>query len=159
MLNQKQNGPMRLKKTHFYSIFLSIILLTFLPFSPLIIFNPTSSAPKGFYLIRSSQLPGKNDYVITKNIEGVENVRTPDSMLKKIAGYVGDLYCSTADSLIIAGNKYERIEGFDFEDISGVLKEDEYLLINDVYNSYDSRYYGIVGKENITKVVSFFTWE
>lgn len=137
---------------------------------PVVIYNPTPSVPKGFYLRTDAELaPGvlvRADvparavaYLTTRGYEG------EGSFLKPIAAIAGDHVCAKGAQIMVNGTlRAER----DSADASGralpswsgcrTLRAGEAFLLAPPRKSFDSRYYGPVSTDTLKPVRPLWTF-
>lgn len=132
-----------------------IVVSACAPPTPILIYNASASVPLGFYRVVSGA-PKRGDFVL---------VRTPDSvrvlaaqrgylpigvpLVKHLAAAVGDEVCTSKKVVIINGAVVARQHKTDSRgrplprwNDCRKLKQDEYFLLADAPDSFDSRYFG-----------------
>lgn len=153
-------------KKIFYSFVLLLIFyisLTFLIKDNLwIAINTTRSLPDKFFIIKKSPnylnkgdiitfnfIQKNNPYYKYKSKFVKINICTEGNYLKVISD---KYYCDDRLFAVAMKNdsKKNPIKNFVFD---GIIPVDNYFVIGSAFNSYDSRYWGLVNKENITGVV------
>lgn len=149
---------------------ISIGLLTLVmatSFIPKIIYNPSASAPAGFYFVRQGIIPEGGDYVLLALPETVkmmahkrQYVGQDIPLLKQVFAQFGDHICIKYDVVYV---NYEAVAEVKSYDPSGrkmpvwkgcrKLEKGELFLLNlySVY-SFDSRYFGPVKQNEIIGV-------
>ena len=141
---------------------------------PLIVYNPSASAPLGFYRVHPDEPISKGDLVLAHLPEAAARLAANRGYLplsvpvvKRVAALAGDLVC--ADSGIVVLN--DRVaadtllidrEGRPLPAWHGcrVLTPDEvFLLTEDVPASFDGRYFGPISSSSVIgKLVPLWTW-
>ncbi len=126
--------------------------------------NPTQSQPYRFFLVLKDRPFGRGD-LIAFRFPGSEYYPEGSLFVKEIEGIPGDhldiredrtvwLNGEFLDHVRAADSKGRAVQPFLF---SGIIPEGHYFLYAPVPNSYDSRYYGLIGKERIVgKVIPLF---
>lgn len=134
------------------------------PSVPRLVWNLSASAPVGLYRVSPRAMPDPGDMVIAwipPNVRELAAHRRyiPANvpLVKRVAGSRDDLVCAHDEAITINGH---RITGRLLEDSVGrpmpwwqgcrLLGKGEYfLLMDEVPNSFDSRYFGPVGSGDI----------
>ncbi|SDB16709.1 signal peptidase I [Fusobacterium necrophorum] len=127
--------------------------------------NNSPSVPVGFYLKKEQDIYFKDNIVFFKVPDNVGrflkelNLIKEENkyILKKIGGVEGDhivikdkkLYINDVFIYEVIEHTFHKIPLNPIENLDYILKEDEYFLIGDLKESYDSRYFGVVKKEQI----------
>ncbi|KDE62772.1 signal peptidase I [Fusobacterium necrophorum] len=127
--------------------------------------NNSPSVPVGFYLKKEQDIYFKDNIVFFKVPDNVRrflkelNLIKEENkyILKKIGGVEGDhivikdkkLYINDVFIYEVIEHTFHKIPLNPIENLDYILKEDEYFLIGDLKESYDSRYFGVVKKEQI----------
>jgi len=129
---------------------------------PILVWNASASVPIGLYRVISGA-PKRDDFVL---------VRTPDSvkmladergylpvgvpLVKHIAAVVGDDVCAlnlavTINEKVVARQLESDRAGRPLPHWNGCRKldQDEYFLLTEAADSFDSRYFGPVARANI----------
>ena len=153
----------------------TILVISLFIKSPIkVIYNPSTSAPTGIYLIVNSTLK-KGDYVLANIPEqarmlAVERQYLPENIpiLKPVAAESGDHICIKNDRVLINGKSIAMLleqdsKGRELVQWTGcrMLFENEFFLLS-TYTpySYDSRYFGPVTRKMIIgKAVPFWVFE
>lgn len=155
-------------------IALSSILLASvsrIEYLPSIIYNPSQSAPIGFYIIDQKALPAVGDYILVHIPQSVKKmaiesryVGSDVPLLKKLFAISGDHICRKDGQLYINHRPVTKVKT---HDPSGrilpiwngcrLLKEGEYFVLS-LYSDYsfDSRYFGPVMQNRIIGVATYF---
>ena len=138
-----------------------------------VIYNPTESAPKGYYLIVNSTIQ-KGDYVLANipmqaRILAEKRQYLPKGVpiLKPVMAGYGDHICIRNDRVFINGRALAMLfkkdsRGRKLLPWKGCRKlSDEFFLISTYTNrSYDSRYFGPVTREKVIgKAVPLWIYE
>ena len=146
------------------TLFVSVVCAPLLVKMPIkIIYNPTNSAPKGYYLVQETT-PKVGDYVLSNlsvevKILAAERLYLPIKIpiLKPIAAGYGEHVCVKNAQIFINGKAVARLLGRDSKGRilspwmgCRSLREDELLLLS-TYSpySFDSRYFGPVTRKMI----------
>lgn len=125
-------------------------------FDPRLIYNPTASAPRGWYTVRPIHRARIGDFVIVhlpKTIASLADSRgyLPSNvpLLKRVGAIAGQWVCETSGVLRIDGAVVAKIRAADhagrrLTSWSGcrVLRDDELFLLSMSSSSFDSRYFG-----------------
>ena len=138
-------------------------------FIPKIIYNPSASAPAGFYFVRQETVPEVGDYVLLTLPEPVKMMALERQymgqdipLLKQVSAKPGDHVCIRYDVVYV---NYEAVTEVKSYDPSGrkmpiwkgcrKLEEGEFFLLNlySVY-SFDSRYFGPVRQNEIIGIAT-----
>jgi conjugative transfer signal peptidase TraF len=126
--------------------------------------NPTASQPYRLFIILKEQ-PSKRGDLVAFRFPGSHYYKEGVLFVKEVKGLPGDhleirsdrtvrLNGVFLDTVRAADSKGKAVQPFLF---SGIIPEGHYFLYAPVPNSYDSRYYGLIGKERIVgKVISLF---
>lgn len=119
-------------------------------FGPIFFINRTASMPQGIYAKNGGGLFKKGDIIIFN--EG----RRKSNLIKYIAAVSGDRYCFDeagalwVNEIPIAQKNIEKYsQPFLAQSICNILNEGELLVIGDHENSYDSRYFGPIKKNDV----------
>ncbi len=151
-----------------YTFIAKLIILLLIFFSitfclSRITYNVTDSLTKGIYLKKLFPDYKKGDLVLfimdKKYSKYIENFPNKDKMkniylLKRIEAVEGDIIETRSDgTLLINGRirgKILRIKGItdNIENTRYILKKDEYYLMGDTKESFDSRYLGIFNRKD-----------
>ncbi|MDD7411467.1 signal peptidase I [Fusobacterium gastrosuis] len=127
--------------------------------------NNSPSVPVGFYLKKDQDIYFKNNVVFFKVPDNIRrflkelNLIKEENkyILKKIGGVEGDhiiikdkkLYINDIFIYEVIEHTFNGVPLNPIENLDYVLKENEYFLIGDLKESYDSRYFGVVQKEQL----------
>lgn len=151
-------------------------------FSGVFIFNETDSLPIGYYIVEEDTstielkdiiriCPKKENKAIQLGIErGYLTLVNNDncfivSLLKIVYAKEGD-YVECKKNEVLINEKIYQVQHSDSQNrvlpicnIKRTLAKDEYFVMTEKFNSFDSRYFGIVNKEEImSKAKPFITW-
>ncbi len=129
---------------------------------PLLIYNPSSSVPTGFY-VRAPGAPRLGDFVIVRAaVASPEEAAQrdyadpTDRFIKRLAAVAGNTICASGSQVEIDGERIiTRQEtsalGRPLPTWSGcrTLPEGEVLLLGDTPDSFDGRYWGPISVRDI----------
>ncbi|MDD4616738.1 MAG: S26 family signal peptidase [Alphaproteobacteria bacterium] len=130
--------------------------------TPVFVWNASASVPVGFYRIVSGT-PKRGDFVFVRTPESVETLAAQRCYLpigvplvKHFAAAVGDKVCASKRAVTINGAmvayqlKTDRV-GRPLPIWKGCrrLEQDEFFLLADAPDSFDSRYFGPVTRANL----------
>lgn len=121
-----------------------------------LLFTLTPSLSHRVYLMERTKEVGKNDYVVF-SLKGDRVAKDKDTLLKRVS-------CAEGDTIKIVGKEYlcnglslgtakdlslkgERLENFVYE---GVIGRGLLFVTGDHKDSYDSRYFGFIRKDQVT---------
>ena len=131
---------------------------------PLVIYNPTDSAPRGFYLITASEGPARGDLVAAELPFEAENLAAERGYLPAGLPVIKTVWATAGDRICVENRRLSAPERPDLivleTDRAGrpmplwngcrTLGPDEILLAsNAVANSFDGRYFGPVPAANV----------
>lgn len=126
--------------------------------------NPTESQPYRIFLILKKKPFGREDLVAFR-FPGSEYYAEGSLFVKEVQGIPGDrleirdgrtvwLNGRFLDTVRAADSQGKEVKPFSF---NGLIPEGHYFLYSPAPNSYDSRYYGLIGKERIVgKAISLW---
>lgn len=134
-----------------------------------VIYNPTISAPKGFYFIRQKPSYVSGDIVVAMLPMSAEKLaverrylppKTP--VLKTVYGVSDDELCFEDGTLFVNGTAQVGIKKADsfgrqmpkLTECITLSDDDIFLLSTAIENSFDSRYFGPVVEDNILGVAT-----
>lgn len=131
-----------------------------------VLYNHSPSLPVGFYLRRSA--PPTRGAIVTVRaldvapVEATQRAFTgrSDRFLKRIAAVAGDEVCLSETAVIVAGRTllrrgdHQRAPHASSPYGCRLLAPDEYFLVGDTPDSFDSRYWGAVSRDKIEGVWS-----
>ena len=121
-----------------------------------LLFTLTPSLSHRVYLMRKAKEVGKNDYVVF-SLKGDRVAKDKDKLLKRVS-------CAEGDTLKTVGKEYlcngvflgmakdfslkgERLKNFVYD---GVMGRGLLFVTGDHKDSYDSRYFGFIHKDQVT---------
>lgn len=132
----------------------TVIALICLPslefFGQIIFLNQTASMPTGIYIKKSKDKLEIGDIIVFYSKE------TKSNLLKYVAGYDGYEYCLDFENTLW-GNSFplaqKNIAKFHEEkptqSLCKTLKKDELLVLGEHPDSYDSRYFGPIKRQQV----------
>lgn len=127
-----------------------------------LIYNYTDSLPHGFYFLEKSTIT-KGALIAFIPPENIRKIMTERGYLKDdgylmkyVAAEPGDSVSTTGHRLVINGDDFGQILPYDQQGrvlpkfhFNGRLKQDYLVAVKGKANSFDSRYYGPIRKENV----------
>lgn len=124
----------------------------------LIYSNMTDSAPKGLYIAALNQEIRRGDYVIVRLPEGVEklHVNAGFLLLKHVQAFPGESYQVDEERLCVNHQSYTIYHKDGLPQLKPgryIVPDGELLLLNDMDESFDSRYLGTIKESQIDKKV------
>lgn len=134
------------------------------PQRPILVYNATASAPVGLYRLLSSTSLNRGDLVLatappTARTLAAERGYLPADvpLVKRIAALHGDIVCADGSSISINGTRVAGRLSVDAQDrqlpswngCRTLGPDDLFLLMPDVPQSFDSRYFGPIAKEAV----------
>lgn len=133
---------------------MTIIALVCLPslkyFGQVIFLNRTASMPMGIYIKNSKNKLTTGDIIVFYSIDKNSN------LLKYIAAREGDEYCLDFENTLwvngftVAQKSIAKYHGeLSTQSLCQTLKQDELLVLGEHPNSYDSRYFGPIKREQV----------
>lgn len=140
---------------------LALVLLAARKHAPILVFNASASAPIGYYYLRTSALISRHDVVLVRTPESVralaaERGYIPRSvpLVKRAAALPGDTVCVfgpivTIDGRWVADRLSADRAGRPLPAWTGCRKlapGELFLLMEEVPDSFDSRYFGPVSE-------------
>ena len=140
------------------------------PPTPRLLYNPSESAPVGWYRVQSNFPIQRGDQVAAYGPEWARHLADKRGylpydypLIKTVWAVAGEEVCYNDKSVSVPKRPDipvlgQDVLGRDMPQQSGclVLKTGEYLLMSpDVLIGFDSRYFGAVEKENIIGVVHY----
>jgi len=143
--------------------------ITFHKMEPKILYNPSASAPIGFYYLSGETSYGRGDFVAVMapdeaQILAAKRRYVPNNtpLLKTIYGVSGDEICIKKDVVMINKNPVAQAQQYDSKGrlmpaLKGcsILNDGAYFLLSTVIeNSFDSRYFGPVDEADILGVAT-----
>jgi conjugative transfer signal peptidase TraF len=169
-LNHRQTGAM---VAMVFAVGLIVVALTSRP-SPKIIYNPSASAPRGWYMVKTPAELSRSDFVLVKlpapiarfaDQRGYLPMTVP--LLKRIGAVAGDRVCERRGLVHINGipaaQSLERDGAgrllITWSDCRRLKAVELFLLGTSSAASFDSRYYGPVTVNSVVGVaVPVWTW-
>jgi len=145
----------------------------FVPTPTRIIYNPTASAPLGFYAVEAAPAVHRGDLVVSRLPPTVaafadRRLYVPASVpvVKSIAAEAGDLVCRDGlalaiDSHVVARARVRDSAGRPLPDWSGcrTLGAGQVLMLGGHPSSFDGRYFGPTGTDLILgRARPLWTW-
>jgi len=127
--------------------------------------NPTASQPYRFFIILKGQ-PAQRGDLVAFRFPGSRYYKEGVLFVKEVEGLPGDRLEIRNDRTVTLNGRYlDTVRATDSQGkavdpylFNGVIPDGAYFLYSPARNSYDSRYYGLIGKERfIGKVVPLFS--
>ena len=157
-------------------ITLGAIAISVLPiwmnFSTKLVYNPSASAPIGYYWVEEITtntpleigsyvvIPTPSKYKLMAAKRHYLPINVP--LIKKVAALSGDEICRQHQTVFINGKPLAKAlitdtSGRKLPTWSGclTLKNDEFFALMNAKNSFDGRYFGAIKTENIIGIASF----
>jgi conjugative transfer signal peptidase TraF len=166
------------RRSQRHAILLGIVGLALLGASvrtgapPNLIWNASASAPLGLYVL-SAERPQRDDFVLARPPSAARELAAkrgylPASiaMVKRIAAANGDRVCATGNAIVINGNRVALRLARDhslrplpaWSGCRYLGRGDVFLLMKNVPDSFDGRYFGITRRTSIIgKLVPLWT--
>lgn len=134
-------------------------LTTFVRPAPLLLWNASASAPRGFYRVMAPQPVRRGDMVLVRTPESVRDLAVERGYLpstvplvKMVAAVGGDVVCGLDDTVIINGETVATRLTMDrlgralphWDGCRTLYADELFLLMAAVPDSFDSRYFGPV---------------
>jgi conjugative transfer signal peptidase TraF len=156
-----------------FAVGLIVVALMYRP-SPKIIYNPSSSAPRGWYMLKAPAELSRGDFALVKlpppiarfaDHRGYLPMTVP--LLKRVGAVAGDRVCERRGLVYINGipvaQSLERDRAgrslITWSDCRRLEAVELFLLGTSSAASFDSRYYGPVTVKSVLGVaVSLWTW-
>jgi conjugative transfer signal peptidase TraF len=142
--------------------------------TPWVVYNASASLPRGFYLTRPVSGLAQGDLVLAhvpetaRQLAAQRGYLPPDvPLIKPIAALAGDHVCVTASQVLI-DDRY--VIGLLLNDYAGrslpiwqgcraLMQDEVFLLSTHAAGSFDSRYFGPVGRAAVlARLVPLWTW-
>ncbi|CAG0942711.1 signal peptidase I [Candidatus Brocadiaceae bacterium] len=121
-----------------------------------LLFTLTPSLSHRVYLMERTKEVGKNDYVVF-SLKGDRLAKDKDKLLKRVSCTEGDVLKTTGREYFCNGSslgtakdfslKGERLKNFVYD---GVMGRGLLFVTGDHKDSYDSRYFGFIHKDQVT---------
>lgn len=137
-------------------------LSTLSPPTPILLWNASASMPVGLYAVWPAGSAGRGDVVVARLPDGPRRLAAhrgylPSAVpvIKRIVAAYGDRVCARGDLLWVGGRLAAAREGADAagRPLGGWqgcrMLGDEVLLLGDSARSFDSRYFGPIGRKLI----------
>lgn len=134
------------------------------PPAPRLVWNASASAPVGLYVVRPGAPVAKGDMVIARTPIAVRRLAAvrrylPENvpLVKRVAAATGDRVCAVGMAVSVNGRRVAVRRAVDGQGRAmpwwhgcRTLKAGEtFLLMADVPDSFDGRYFGITGKADL----------
>jgi len=133
------------------------------PVSPLLVWNPSESAPVGLYAVHRGQALVRGDYVLLaispcwRDFAAARGYLPPDiPLLKPVAALVGDKVCRVGRRITINDKAVANAHPMDRKhrpmphwNGCRVLARDEIFILGSHPASFDSRYFGVISADGI----------
>ena len=129
-----------------------------------IVYNDSPSIPVGFY-VRVDAGPATGSFVTLRANEVARSYATlrgftgpQDRFIKRIAASRGVEVCAKGSHVSVGGLRLVRLRqdrnghALPTWDGCAVLRDGEFFVLGDTSDSFDSRYFGVVRRENIEGV-------
>ena len=165
-------------RLHFIiSCCLLIALCSWLSLSRWVVYNNTISEPIGWYVVN----PYRDIEIKDIKVGGLYTIKLPETnmhtikrlgyhtntntLLKRIVAVSGDAVSVNSVGVLINGHLFKHSRAY--QSVRGValnplpigyshkLAKDEYFVMGDGDNSFDSRYFGVIGMANIISKADF----
>lgn len=147
----------------FFAIGVGVLCLA-APVRDQIVFNPSPSIPRGWY-IRAGGEPTMGALVTVRardvalGYAASRNFTRPeDRFIKRVAASLGETVCAQGDNVVVGRRHLVRLA----HDRTGralprwngcvTLRANEFFLLGDTTDSFDSRYFGVVSAQEIEGV-------
>lgn len=140
------------------------------PSIPRLLYNPSPSAPIGWYRLHPKEYAHKGDLVAALAPENgavlaIEREYLPSNipLIKTVWAVSGEEICHENGQVLVQGRPgltvlKQDIMGRDLPSLSGcyrLSKDEVFLVSTDVQTSFDSRYFGPVRRENLLGRVEY----
>ncbi len=141
-----------------------ICLATFMPATPLLVYNASRSVPLGFYVLEAPDTLSTGDLVLVRTPQSVRGLAdhrrylpATVPMLKHISALSGDTVCAQGDTITINGMVSVMRQTHDhlgrampwWTGCRFLGRDDVFLLNPDVPLSFDGRYFGVIDRSLI----------
>jgi conjugative transfer signal peptidase TraF len=153
---------------------LGVLLSTHLHSPYRLLYNPSESAPRGWYVMVSVERPRVDDFVVVRLPETVAAMAAQRGylpktvpLLKHVAGIGGQQVCSTTGSLTLDGRVVVHPRDHDgagrplipWAGCRALAADEVLLLSTSSDSSFDSRYFGPVHwSVVIGRAIAVWTW-
>jgi conjugative transfer signal peptidase TraF len=135
-----------------------VVLPVVVPLEAQLMYNPTESAPRGWYRVRTAQRVRVGDFVVVRLPESIASIADSRGylplkvpLLKRVGAVAGQSVCVMGAALRIDGVLVAHVRAMDaagrrLPSWSGcrVLANGELFLLSTNPSSFDSRYFGPV---------------
>lgn len=141
--------------------------------TPRLVWNASASVPVGFYW-RVAGRPARGDLVLARAPRWARKLAAERRylplnvpILKRVAAIAGDVVCASGDALFIDGRLVARRLATDrmgrpmprWEGCETLGAGEFFLLMADVPDSFDGRYFGVTERRDIIgRLVPLWTW-
>lgn len=144
--------------------FWAVVVQLVFPPSPRLVWNASASAPVGLYWVRPGARIAADDMVIARTplpIRRLAAVRhyIPENvpLVKRVAAVAGDRICAAGTVVTVNGHRAAVRQRRDakgrampwWNGCRTLGADDYFLLMADVPDSFDGRYFGLTGKSDI----------
>ena len=153
---------------------LALVAAVFISFSPHITYNPSPSAPLGWYTVEQISVVQKGDYLLMNLPESARKMASnrhylPSDipLLKHVFATFGDTICMKEGVVYVNEKPVAKALPVDSKgrampqlSLCRRLALGEYFLLNpDISDSFDSRYFGPITTDLVIgKAVPLWTW-
>jgi len=135
-----------------------------IPPAPRLVWNTSASAPLGLYWVRPEVPVAKGDMVIARTPAAVRHLAAARRyvpanvpLVKRVAGVVGDRVCAAGTLLSVNGRQVAVRRAADgqgrampwWQGCRTLIEGEYFLLMADVPDSFDGRYFGITGNADL----------
>lgn len=134
------------------------------PPAPRLVWNASASAPVGLYLVRPGVMPNQGDYVVARLPQPMRDLAARRRYLpanvplvKRVAAREGDQVCAHGKIITVDGRPVAQRLEFDgvgrpmpqWSGCSTLKRADFLLLMMQSRRSFDGRYFGATGADQI----------
>lgn len=143
---------------------LALTATIIVPPRPRLLWNASASAPIGLYAVSPGAWLRRGDMVVAwapypARLLAARRHYLPMNvpLLKRVVGVPGDIVCARGETITVGGKWATRRRSHDaigrtlpwWEGCEGLLSGRYFLLMDDVPASFDGRYFGPLGDDNI----------